>query len=250
MMRLCDSPCPFPVLFIRVHICNNAEREMGCWAVVPIGELEGVVEKLNTRGRGLCRLCEKALGLPGSRHPEVRDDDILCDLSGDEPCSEANVDADGVSSATVIDALIFVKAAETGLCSVDGVAGSSAWLRRINFSAAAAAGDGRGSAAANKACEFRGGGTGRATTPGRLVAGAGDFTAGEAGVPRVLAAVDGLLFADAAAASRFCNTCGAACSSSSFSVSLTALSSTTPASPCSPSPLLLDRTVFVGVDSC
>jgi len=228
MTRLCESPCPSPVFFMTVHICSKAVREMGCWTVVTIGELQGVVEKLNTRGLGLCRLCEKALGLPGSRHPEVTDDDSRCDLIGDEPCSEAKVDAHGVSSVTVIDALIFVKAAETGLCSVDGVAGSNAWLRRINFSAAAAAGDGRGSAATGEAFEFKGRGTfratGRATTPGRLVAGAG-FTVGR-------------LSAGAALACPFCDIRGAASSS------------TKPWSSCSSWPLLPDHTVFVGVDSC
>jgi len=227
---------------MRVHICSNAVREMGCWAVVTIGELQGVLEKLNTRGLGLCRICEKALGLPGSKHPDVTDDDSRCDLIGDEPFSEANVDAHGVSSAAVIDALIFVKAAETGLCSVDGVAGSNAWLRRINFSAAAAAGDGRGSAATGEAYEFKGGGTGRATgratTPGRLVAGAGCFM------------VNRLSSAGAALASPFCNTHGAASPCCCFSVSLAAFSSTTPPSSCSSLPLLPDHTVFVGVGSC
>lgn len=254
MIRLCDSPCPSPGPFMRVHICNNAVREMGCWAVVTIGELQGVVVKLKTLGLGLCRLCEKTLGLPGSGHPEVTDDDGRCDLSGDEPCSEAKVDAHGVSSATVSDALIFVRAAETGLCSADGGAGSSAWLRRINFSAAAAAGDGRGSAAEGEANEFRGGGTGRATgratTPGRLVAGAGCFTTGEPGVPTVLATIDRLVSAGAALASLFCDAGGDASASSSFFVSLSTFSSTTPLSSCSSSPLLLDHAVFTGVDSC
>lgn len=75
MMCLCDSPCPSPVLFMKVPICSNAVREMGWWAGVIIGELHGVVEKLSTRGLGLCRVWEKTLGLPGSRHPEVIDDD-------------------------------------------------------------------------------------------------------------------------------------------------------------------------------
>lgn len=152
------------------------------------------------------------------------------------------MDAHGVSSAAVIDALIFVKAADTGLCSVDGVVGSSAWLRRINFSAAAAAGDGKGSGAAAK---LRGGGTGRATTPGNLLAGAGFLKAGKSGEPAVSATVDGLLFAGLC-----CDTCVTASLSNTDSVSLTAFSSTMPCSPCSSSALLLDEAVFVGVNSC
>jgi len=114
-MRLCGSLCPSAVLIMIEHICSNAVCEMGYWPVVLMGELQGVVEKLNIRGLGLCRHCETALGLCASRPTEVTDDDNLVDLSGDELCSEANVDAHGVRSATVIDALIFVKAAETGL---------------------------------------------------------------------------------------------------------------------------------------